>query len=57
MCFFFLELELTCGNGARRGKGIGRAGEEQGLGRGHGLGTGVDDETQRRGSTANLRRR
>jgi hypothetical protein len=30
MCFFYLELELTHGNGDRRGEGLGRAGEEQG---------------------------
>jgi hypothetical protein len=33
MCFFYLELELTSGDGDRRGREFGRAGEEQGLGR------------------------
>jgi hypothetical protein len=41
MCFFYLELVLTHRNGARRGKGFGRAGEEQGgLGRMAGDGCG-----------------
>jgi hypothetical protein len=40
MCFIYLELELTCGNGDRRGEGLGQAGRSRGLGRvagdGHG---------------------
>jgi hypothetical protein len=51
MCFFYLELELTPGNGDRWGR-RGSAGQGE---QGRGLGTGTDGELGRWGSTVKLR--